>query len=56
MISPGTPGTPSEIPKLTLEQLSKAIWPFIVAEVIVLFLITFFADIPLLIPRLLGLA
>ncbi|MEW6105348.1 MAG: TRAP transporter large permease [Bacillota bacterium] len=44
------------ISKLTLEQLSKAIWPFIVAEVIVLFLVTFFADIPLLLPRLLGLA
>lgn len=44
----------SSISKLTLEQISKAIFPFIIAEVIVLFLITFFADIPMFLPRLLG--
>ncbi len=44
----------SSISKLTLEQISKAIFPFIIAEVIVLFLITFFADIPMFIPHLLG--
>lgn len=44
------------ISKLTLEQLSKAILPFIIAEVIVLFIITYSPAIALLIPRLIGLA
>ncbi|MCR4426718.1 MAG: TRAP transporter large permease [Firmicutes bacterium] len=44
------------ISKLRLEQLSRAIFPFIIAEAIVLFVITFFDFIPLLVPRLLGLA
>jgi tripartite ATP-independent transporter DctM subunit len=42
------------ITKLTLEQLSKAIWPFIVMEFIALILITFIPAIPMAIPKLLG--
>jgi tripartite ATP-independent transporter DctM subunit len=40
--------------KLSLEQLSKAIWPFIVVEVITLFIIAFVEEIPMFIPKLLG--
>ena len=43
------------ISKLTLEQLSKAIWPFIIVEVIVLFIIAYWPDLSLFFPRLLGL-
>ncbi|MBN1333981.1 MAG: TRAP transporter large permease [Synergistales bacterium] len=42
------------ISKLTLEQISREIWPFILVEVGVLLLITFVPDIPLLLPRLMG--
>jgi TRAP-type C4-dicarboxylate transport system permease large subunit len=42
------------ITKLTLEQLSKAIWPFIVMEFIALFIIAFVPSIPMAIPKLLG--
>jgi TRAP-type transport system large permease protein len=42
------------ITKLTLEQLSKAILPFIIVEAIVLFIISYWADLVLLFPRLLG--
>jgi len=42
------------ITKLTLEQLSKAIWPFIVVEIITLFIIAFVPWIPMAIPRLFG--
>jgi len=42
------------ISKLTLEQISREIWPFILVEVGVLLLITFVPDIPLFLPRLMG--
>jgi TRAP-type transport system large permease protein len=42
------------ISKLSLEAISKAIWPFIVAEVIVLFIITFFEPLSMFVPRLFG--
>jgi len=42
------------ITKLTLEQLSKAIWPFIIVEIITLFIIAFVPWIPMAIPKLLG--
>jgi tripartite ATP-independent transporter DctM subunit len=42
------------ISKLKLSQLSKAIWPFIVVEVIALFLIAYIPQISLFLPRLLG--
>ena len=44
------------ISKLTLEQLSREIFPFIVVVVIVLFIIAFVPDIPLFLPRLFGYA
>jgi len=42
------------ITKLTLEELSKAIWPFIVVEIITLFIIAFVPWIPMAIPKLFG--
>jgi tripartite ATP-independent transporter DctM subunit len=42
------------ISKLSLEALTKAIWPFIVVEVIVLFIIAYWADLVLFFPRLVG--
>ncbi|MFH2113412.1 MAG: TRAP transporter large permease subunit, partial [Spirochaetota bacterium] len=42
------------ISKLKLSQLSKAIWPFIVVEVIALFLVAYIPQISLFLPRLLG--
>ena len=44
------------ISKLTLEQLSREIFPFIIVVVIVLFIIAFVPDIPLFLPRLFGYA
>jgi tripartite ATP-independent transporter DctM subunit len=44
----------SGITNLSLEQISKAIWPFIVVEVIALFAITFIEPISMFFPRLLG--
>ena len=43
------------ISRLSLEQLSKAILPFIVVEVIALFIISYWSDLVLFFPRLLGL-
>jgi tripartite ATP-independent transporter DctM subunit len=42
------------ISKLSLEALTKAIWPFIVVEVIALFIIAYWSDLVLFFPRLLG--
>jgi len=42
------------ISKLTLAQLSKAIWPFIIVEVVALFLVAYIPEISLFLPRLLG--
>jgi tripartite ATP-independent transporter DctM subunit len=42
------------ISKLSLAQLSKAIWPFIIVEVAVLFIVAFVPEISLFFPRLLG--
>ena len=42
------------VTKLSLELISKAIWLFIIAEVIVLFVITFIEPITMFFPRLLG--
>jgi tripartite ATP-independent transporter DctM subunit len=40
--------------KLSLEALTKAIWPFIVVEVIALFIIAYWGDLVLFFPRLVG--
>jgi tripartite ATP-independent transporter DctM subunit len=42
------------ISKLSLEALTRAIWPFIVVEVIALFIIAYWADLVLFFPRLMG--
>jgi len=42
------------ISKLSLEALTKAIWPFIIVEVIALFIIAYWADLVLFFPRLAG--
>jgi tripartite ATP-independent transporter DctM subunit len=42
------------ISKISLEALTKAIWPFIVVEVIALFIIAYWADLVLFFPRLMG--
>lgn len=42
------------ISKLKLSELSKAIWPFIIMEVIALFLVAYIPQISLFLPRLLG--
>ncbi|MBU0927899.1 MAG: TRAP transporter large permease [Spirochaetes bacterium] len=42
------------ISKISLAQLSKAIWPYIIMEVAALFIIAYIPEISLLLPRLLG--
>jgi tripartite ATP-independent transporter DctM subunit len=44
----------SGITNLSLEAISKAIWPFIVVEIITLFAITFIEPISMFLPNLLG--
>ena len=44
------------ISKISLARLSKAIFPFIIMEVIALFIVAYIPEISLLIPRLLGFA
>jgi len=42
------------ITRLSLEQLSRAIWPFVLVEFAALFIIAFVEEIPMFIPKLLG--
>lgn len=42
----------ASISKLTIEQVTRAVWPFLIAEVIVLMLLTYIPAITLFIPRL----
>lgn len=42
------------ISKLSLEELSRAIVPFLIAEIVVLFLVTYIEPISMFLPRLLG--
>jgi TRAP-type C4-dicarboxylate transport system permease large subunit len=39
-----------------IEAIAKSLWPFLVAEVLVLILIAYWPDLTLFVPRLLGLA
>ncbi len=39
-----------------IEAIAKSLWPFLVAEVLVLILIAYWSDLTLFVPRLLGLA
>ena len=42
------------ISKLSLWQLSKAIWPYIIMEVLALFIVAYVPEISMFLPRLLG--
>ena len=42
------------IADLKIEQISKGIWPFIIAEVLILFLVSFIPAISMFLPKLLG--
>lgn len=44
----------SDISKVSLDQILKDAWPFILLEIIVIFIITIFPDFVLLLPRALG--
>jgi TRAP-type C4-dicarboxylate transport system permease large subunit len=44
------------ISKISLARLSKAIFPFIIMEVIALFVVAYIPEISLLLPKLLGFA
>jgi len=39
----------------TIERISAAMWPFMAAEIAVLFLVAYWPDVTLAVPRLLGL-
>jgi tripartite ATP-independent transporter DctM subunit len=39
---------------MSMERLCKAIWPFIAAEIVVVFVITYFPALPLFLPKLFG--
>ena len=44
----------SDIAKISVEQLVRAIWPFLIWEVIVLLLITYIPGLATFLPRLFG--
>jgi TRAP-type C4-dicarboxylate transport system permease large subunit len=37
-----------------IEAISKSLWPFLLVEIAVLFLIAYWADLTLFLPRMLG--
>ena len=45
----------ASVTKEKIENITKSLWPFLLAEVAVLILIAFWADLTLFVPRLLGL-
>ncbi len=45
----------ASVTKEKVENITKSLWPFLVAEVIVLFIIAYWEDLTLAMPRLLGL-
>jgi tripartite ATP-independent transporter DctM subunit len=45
----------SSITGESIERISAAMWPFVIAEVAVLFLVAYWPDLTLVVPRLLGL-
>ena len=38
-----------------IERIAKSLWPFLIAEVLILVLIAYWSDLTLFVPRLLGL-
>jgi TRAP-type C4-dicarboxylate transport system permease large subunit len=45
----------ASVTKEKIENITRSLWPFLVAEVIVLFMVAYWADMTLAVPRLLGL-
>jgi TRAP-type C4-dicarboxylate transport system permease large subunit len=45
----------ASVTKEKIENITRSLWPFLVAEVIVLFVVAYWADMTLAVPRLLGL-
>jgi TRAP-type C4-dicarboxylate transport system permease large subunit len=43
-----------QVAKLTVEEFAKAIWPFILILIVVLFVVTTFPHLVLFLPRLFG--
>ncbi|MFB3818723.1 MAG: TRAP transporter large permease [Candidatus Methylomirabilales bacterium] len=44
----------SSLAKISIEELLKPLWPFLIAEVVILFLITYFPTLVMFLPRALG--
>lgn len=44
----------SSLAKITIEELLKPLWPFLIAEVVILLLITYVTPLVMFLPRLLG--
>jgi len=44
----------SSLAKISIEELLKPLWPFLLAELVILFLITYFPPTVMFLPRLLG--
>jgi len=45
----------ASVTKEKVEAITKSLWPFLVVEVMILFLVAYWEDMTLAIPRLLGL-
>jgi TRAP-type C4-dicarboxylate transport system permease large subunit len=43
------------VTKEKIENITRSLWPFLLAEVIVLIIIAYWADLTLAVPRMLGL-
>jgi len=44
----------SSVTGAKIEEISKSLWPFLLVEIAVLFLIAYWADLTLFLPRLFG--
>jgi tripartite ATP-independent transporter DctM subunit len=44
----------SSLAKISIEELLKPLWPFLIAEIVILFLITYFPGLVMFLPRALG--
>ena len=44
----------ASVTKEKIENITKSLWPFLLAEIAVLFLVAFWEDMTLFVPRLLG--
>lgn len=44
----------SSLAKISIEELLKPLWPFLIAEIVILFLITYVPATVMFLPRLMG--